>query len=195
MFARIASPSGGREEGLVVPQDAVIATGRRNVVVVARPNGRFEPVEVTLGRSIGPDVEVRSGLAEGQLVVASGQFLIDSEASLRSVLPRLMPQPGESAAAGGAARAEGPAPHRGRASAAVQAHVADGVVESVDKDEVMLSHGPVPALNWPPMTMGFRLPAVSRLPALKPGDRIRFGFVERDGEYELTRVEPLGVAR
>jgi membrane fusion protein, copper/silver efflux system len=195
MFVRLALKPGTRQEGLVVPQEAVIATGKRNVVIVAHPAGRFEPVEVTLGRSVGADVEVRSGLADGQQVVASGQFLIDSEASLRSVLPRLMSRSGEMASAGEPARAQRAPTPRAHASDAVQVHVADGVVESVEKDEVMLSHGPVPTLKWPPMTMGFKLPAAARLPAPKPGDRVRFGFVERDGEYVITRIEPAGVAR
>ncbi|HVL55406.1 MAG TPA: copper-binding protein, partial [Burkholderiaceae bacterium] len=150
-------------------------TGKRDIVVVAH-GGRFEPVEVEVGRVVGGDVEVRRGLTEGQQVVASGQFLIDSEASLRSALPRLA----NAAAATGAAGT---------------VHSADGVFEGSDGDEVMLSHGPVPSLKWPPMTMGFRKPADGKLPALQPGDRIRFDFIERAGEWQLTRIERTGAPR
>lgn len=71
---------------LVVPAEAVIRTGRRAVVIVRKDGGGFEPRDVTLGAELGDDIEVLGGLSEGEQVVASGQFLIDSEASLRSVL-------------------------------------------------------------------------------------------------------------
>jgi Cu(I)/Ag(I) efflux system membrane fusion protein len=74
---------------LLVPAEAVITTGKRSIVIVKNDDGRLQPVEVTLGNDSGDDTEVKSGLREGQQVVASGQFLIDSEASLKSVLPRM----------------------------------------------------------------------------------------------------------
>jgi Cu(I)/Ag(I) efflux system membrane fusion protein len=89
MFVRVTLAPAGAAPVLLVPQEAVIATGKRNVVIVANEGNRFEPVEVTLGRPSGNDVEVKSGVAEGQRVVTSGQFLIDSEASLKSALTRL----------------------------------------------------------------------------------------------------------
>jgi len=77
------------QQVMLVPQEAVIATGKRNVVIVAADNNRFVPTEVVTGRAAGSDVEVKSGLSDGQRVVTSGQFLIDSEASLKSTLSRL----------------------------------------------------------------------------------------------------------
>src|SRR5476649_2866096 len=74
---------------LVVPSEAVITTGKRSIVIVKQADGRLQPVSVTTGNDSGSDTEVLSGLSEGEQVVASGQFLIDSEASLKSVLPRL----------------------------------------------------------------------------------------------------------
>ncbi len=74
---------------LVVPSDAVIATGKRSVVIVRTADDRLRPADVTVGRDAGDETEVLAGLEEGETVVASGQFLIDSEASLKSVLPRL----------------------------------------------------------------------------------------------------------
>jgi Cu(I)/Ag(I) efflux system membrane fusion protein len=90
MFVSVTlGPARAPQQVLLVPQEAVIATGRRNIVIVAADNNRFAPVEVTLGRPFGADVELKSGVAEGQRVVTSGQFLIDSEASLKSALSRL----------------------------------------------------------------------------------------------------------
>jgi membrane fusion protein, copper/silver efflux system len=69
---------------LAVPTEAVIRTGRRSFVMLAE-QGRFRPVDVQLGQEIGEQTVIENGLAEGQLVVASGQFLLDSEASLRGL--------------------------------------------------------------------------------------------------------------
>src|SRR5204863_6570343 len=77
MFVSVSLGASAPSAALVVPQEAVIATGKRNVVIVAEDNNRFVPVEVMLGRPVDADVEVRSGLAEGQRVVTSGQFLLD----------------------------------------------------------------------------------------------------------------------
>ncbi len=89
MFVRVAFQQSSPDAVLLIPQEAVIATGKRNVVIVAMAAGKYAPVEVQLGRDSGTDVEVRSGLTEGQKLVASGQFLLDSEANLQSGFQRL----------------------------------------------------------------------------------------------------------
>lgn len=73
---------------LVVPSEAVIDTGRRQVVIVRRGSS-FVPLEIRAGREFAEWTEVISGLRPGEKVVASGQFLIDSEASLTGVISRL----------------------------------------------------------------------------------------------------------
>ncbi|MFM2069230.1 MAG: hypothetical protein RLZZ584_4139 [Pseudomonadota bacterium] len=83
-----AAPGAGQ---LVVPAEAVIRTGKRALVYIAEPQGRFRPVEVEVGEQVDEFLTVRSGLAEGQQVVASGQFLLDSEASLQGVMARSQP--------------------------------------------------------------------------------------------------------
>ena len=81
----------GVESGsqLIVPSAAVIATGERTVVIVAREGGGFDVAPVTVGAEVEGRSAILSGLSEGQSVVASGQFLIDSEANLRSAVRRL----------------------------------------------------------------------------------------------------------
>jgi Cu(I)/Ag(I) efflux system membrane fusion protein len=93
---------GAKAMRLVVPTEAVIRTGPRAVVLVRRDNGRFESRDVTLGLEVGEDIEVLQGLAEGEQVVASGQFLIDSEARLRSVVGSLAGAEAAASAAAGA---------------------------------------------------------------------------------------------
>ena len=79
------------ESALTVPTEAVIRTGKRALVMVLGPEG-FRPAEVTLGREAGDRTVIASGLTEGQQVVASGQFLLDSEASLRGLSAPAMEQ-------------------------------------------------------------------------------------------------------
>ena len=74
---------------LWVPSEAVIATGERTVVIVKRSDGAFEVVPVTLGAEAEGKSALLSGLTAGQTIVLSGQFLIDSEASLKSTVNRL----------------------------------------------------------------------------------------------------------
>ncbi len=87
LFAQV-SLQGTRRDALVVPAEGVIRTGRRALVYVAEAGGRFRPVEVTVGEQFDDRIVIRSGLVAGQQIVASGQFLIDSEASLQGVLAR-----------------------------------------------------------------------------------------------------------
>jgi Cu(I)/Ag(I) efflux system membrane fusion protein len=89
MFARLRLDTGDPTPRLWVPAEAVIHTGTRNLIIVAADDNRFEPTEVQVGPEAGGRTVILSGLQAGQKVVASGQFLIDSEASLRGVLARL----------------------------------------------------------------------------------------------------------
>ena len=87
MFANVTLQGAGGM-ALVVPSEAVIDTGRRQLVVVKR-GGSFIPQEVKTGRDADEWTEIVAGLQPGEEVVASGQFLIDSEASLQGFLSRL----------------------------------------------------------------------------------------------------------
>jgi membrane fusion protein, copper/silver efflux system len=89
MFAQVRLDSGDQTPVLSVASEAVIRTGTRSVVIVAGENGRFIPTEVRTGGDVAGRTIILEGLAEGQKVVSSGQFLIDSEASLKGVLLRL----------------------------------------------------------------------------------------------------------
>ena len=93
MFATVSIAPPAATERVLVPSEAVIATGERAVVIVDRGDGRYEPVEVKAGRDAGGRTEILQGLEDGARVVASGQFLIDSEASLRGAERRMAPEP------------------------------------------------------------------------------------------------------
>jgi Cu(I)/Ag(I) efflux system membrane fusion protein len=91
MFAEVTLKPDGGEPVPLVPSEAVIATGTDTRVITIGKDGRFRPVSVTTGRSVGGRTEILSGLAGGERVVTSGQFLIDSEANLSGALDRLAP--------------------------------------------------------------------------------------------------------
>ncbi|MCP4409728.1 MAG: efflux RND transporter periplasmic adaptor subunit, partial [Gammaproteobacteria bacterium] len=74
---------------LYIPREALIRTGTRQRVILALGEGRYQAREVVAGLESGEFVEIISGLAEGKEVVVSGQFLIDSEASLKASLMRM----------------------------------------------------------------------------------------------------------
>lgn len=165
--------AGPKTASLVLPSEAVIRTGKRVMVMVRKENGAFEPRAVSVGRDVGDETEILQGLSEGEQVVASGQFLIDSEASLRSVLGSM------------AAPVSTPI-----ATAGV--HVGEGKVESVNADAITISHGPIASLQWPSMTMGFGKPEPQAFADIKPGDRVRFEFKEGGPSgYALVKVQPV----
>ncbi|MDP3164877.1 MAG: efflux RND transporter periplasmic adaptor subunit [Hydrogenophaga sp.] len=158
---------------LLVPSDAVIHTGRRSVVMVAEEGGRFRPVEVTAGLEVGGQTEINAGLAVGQRVVLSGQFLIDSEASLRGLEARLNAEPA-------------PTPQR---------YTTDAVIDALSGDTVTLTHPPIEALKWPQMQMDFKLPPRAQQPRdLEAGDRLQIEFEMQAGDVpritSLQRVAP-----
>jgi Cu(I)/Ag(I) efflux system membrane fusion protein len=159
---------------LAIPQEALIQTGSHNRVLLADGAGHFTPQKVMAGQSRDGWVEILSGLNEGQLVVTSGQFLIDSEASLRSALPQLGAESTEEATANKSTD-----------------YVAQGVITAISPQSVTLDHQPVPALKWPAMIMDFSLPE-SGLPAeLRVGSRVDFHFTLTDDGAHLTEITPV----
>jgi len=172
MFATLVFAQGTGTKALLVPSEAVIRTGVRSVVVVAESEGKFRPREVELGFESGGKSEIRKGLSEGDKVVVSGQFLIDSEASLRATGMRME-------------GAEAPK------AAAPQTHRAVGEVVSAGAGELLIKHGAIPSAGMGAMTMPFRAPIGIVPPALKKGDRILFEFsIKPDGELQITDIAP-----
>ena len=100
MFATVDLRAELDPSALLVPDSAVLRSGEKNTVFVALDGGRFEPRTVTLGpRSEGNMYQVLSGLSEGDRVVTSGQFMLDSESQLREAIQK-MTEPGAAATEG-----------------------------------------------------------------------------------------------
>jgi Cu(I)/Ag(I) efflux system membrane fusion protein len=154
---------------LSVPTSAVIDSGMRQVVIVQKGEGRFEPREVKLGARGDDYVEVREGIRGGEQVVVSANFLIDSESNLKAALGG-MSEPAK----------------------ALVSHQAVGTLDGVDAKAgtVTVTHEPVASLKWPAMTMEFVPANPSLVAGVKSGSPIAFEFVERKpGEWVITRLE------
>ncbi len=177
MFATVHL-AGVAQSALFVPSEAVIRTGTRSLVMLAGDGGRFQPVEVQLGREDSDRTEILAGLSEGDKVVASGQFLIDSEASLAGLQARPLSAPAPAPASPQPALAE----TRGR-------------IEALVGDQITISHEPVPSIGWPAMTMTFRLDPPTLAKGLKVGDRVAFGFEQKPEGPVVRRLTPAGAAQ
>jgi len=90
MYATVVFEPVAATDVITVPAESVIRTGERDVVVVAIGDGRFAPREVVLGPRGGGFIQVLEGLSDGDEVVTSAQFLIDSESNLREAINKLM---------------------------------------------------------------------------------------------------------
>jgi Cu(I)/Ag(I) efflux system membrane fusion protein len=174
MYAQVQWRSGAQRDVLQVPSEAIIHTGTRALVLLAGENGTFTPAQVRVGPEANGRTVVLEGLAAGQRVVASGQFLIDSEASLRGLEARLAP----------AAAPAAPSP-------LIEAR---GRVVAVDDGMITVAHEPIAALGWPEMTMPFRLEQPEIAAALHAGDSIRFALRQKDDEYRIVTLERTGGA-
>lgn len=170
MTAEAELSEGDARPALLVPAEAVIQTGRRTVVIVALDNGRFAPTEIALGRRSGDRIEVSRGLSEGQRVVASGQFLIDSEASLTGALERLEASSATPQAADGT-------------------HQATGHITAINGANIAIAHGPVPSLQWPGMTMAFVLERDALGRGLRVGDSVQFQFRQEGSRYIVSEIK------
>ena len=165
------------EPTLVVPSEAIITTGERNVVIAAHEGGGFDVVNVTLGAEQDGQTAILAGLTEGQSIVLSGQFLIDSEASLKSTVNRLGTSSTPVAAVG---------------VSPTTRHLAQGTITAITPGSITISHGPVPPLHWPAMTMGFKPPAQGVPKELKVGDRVSFSFMAQDaGRFQIDGISAL----
>ena len=172
MFASVSLSRGRAQAAVLVPSEAVIRTGERSLVIVAESEGRYRQQPIELGVETGGSSEIRKGLKPGDRVVLSGQFLLDSEASLKAGLSRM----------------EAPA------AAAIALHKGRGVVTGVSAPDgyLELKHDPIPSMKWPTMQMGFAITDKKLLEGLKKGDVVDFemrGVPNKDGDFVIEGLK------
>jgi len=174
MYARVTIFGKSHPGALSIPREALIRGQDSDRVVVALGDGRYTVHEVLSGIESGNWVEIIAGLEEGVEVVTSAQFLIDSEASLAGSLQRLD-------AARMADDRAGP-----------QVVFGNGTVEAVDAAarRVRISHGPIEALGWAPMTMEFDVLPGADLGMLEIGQNINFSLSQSEvGDYVIDIID------
>lgn len=188
---------GDSHEKLSVPSETVIATGTRKVVIVKIKNG-FHPVDVVTGQENQGVTEILQGLSEGDEVVASGQFLIDSEASLSGVLSKLSQQTEKDRSMLGMDMGmDKPAmndmSHKNMPEkTSEKMPIGHGKVMEVDAKagKITLQHDPIPELGWPAMTMGFSVKDTHSLAKLKVGDTVQFELKSnpKTEQYDIEHI-------
>jgi len=180
--------SAGHPRGkvLAIPDSAVLDSGTRQVALVQRGEGLFEPRSVKLGMRAGGYVEVLEGVAAGEQVVVRANFLIDAESNLKAALDTFGGHGGH----GGSPKPEAakPAP-----AAAATVHRGQGAVQAVDAKNgtVEIEHGPIASLKWPAMSMEFKVRDKAQLARLSKGQAVEFEFSEHGaGEFVIERIAP-----
>lgn len=173
MFAQVKLQTGKNQAQLLIPEEAVIRTGTRNVVILALEGGHFQPVQVDLGQAANGQIAILSGLQAGQKVVASGQFLIDSEASLQGVLAQMN---------------SGKPTSTMMSTATAPQYQGMGKVESITAADITISHHSIPAIGWGAMTMTFKLTDAKMTTEVKVGDQVNFGFNQVKDDYVIAAL-------
>lgn len=172
MFGEVALVADATRRSVTVPSEAVIQTGTAERVILKTADGVFIPRLVTTGLSDSfgerARTEIIQGLAAGDVVVASAQFLIDSESSLNAGLMRMAPTDQE--------------PARGK-----------GVLVALDAEArtATIRHDQLEMLGWPAMETQFPLRAGVTGSHLNPGEEVAFAAVrDADGVLALTELGP-----
>ena len=177
MYADVKIYAGPKENTLSIPRTALILAGDKDRVILSLGDGKFRAREVTAGIETGDWVEIVAGLKENDKVVISGQFLIDSEASLKASFTRMddstikeLPEVKEKKA---------------------EVITGMGKINSVlaKESKVNLSHQPIKALGWPEMTMDFKVKEGVELNKLQTGQEIHFTLEKSEsGNYEISKI-------
>ncbi|WP_300499556.1 efflux RND transporter periplasmic adaptor subunit [Marinobacter sp.] len=182
MFVNLTMEAPIGENLLTIPRPALIQRSDSQHVLLAEGDGYFRPVPVKIGQEAGDMVVIREGLKEGQQVVVSAQFLIDSETSLEAAMLRLEADQNNDGAADN-----------------LPSELIKGVGRIMELDtgnaSITLDHGPIPQLGWPAMTMAFDLAESVDIGGLTTDQAVNFGFRETPEGYLVERIEPAQDAR
>ncbi len=191
MYAEISIYGEALNEALSIPREALIRAGKSERVILALGQGRFRPAQVVSGIEVGDRIEILSGLREGEDIVISSQFLIDSEASLVGSLLRL-----DTTGASGAAQEKATASIPANDQMRVAKIEATGTVDVVMAGHAMvkITHDPIELLHWPEMTMNFITAPEVDLSKLNTGDAIQFTLIPLDdGSFMITAISPQNI--
>jgi Cu(I)/Ag(I) efflux system membrane fusion protein len=180
MYANITLFGEPKLNALSIPLEALIRSSEEDRVIVSLGDGHFQARPVTIGIESGESVEILSGLKTGEMVVASGQFLIDSETNLKTGLEHL-----DTSSKSDDAK---------KPSSEIEKIIeGKGIIKVLNASQhtVTLFHEPIPALNWPVMTMDFSVEKNVDLNNFKVGDHIKFILKNVTENQVITQMEKL----
>jgi len=179
MFAQVVIYPQAKEKILLVPREAVIRSGNSDRVVLSLGEGRFKSIKVKVGRYDDESAEILAGLDDGEMVVSSAQFLLDSESSKSSDFKR-MNHPLE------------PAMH---SEGEVMSAEVEGVINNIMLDHGMLniSRNAIEKWDRPAATLDFLVDESLELKDLKVGMRIQFVFYISDGNFIISEIYPQSI--
>jgi len=185
MYANVKIYGGAKENTIVIPLEALIRTGRNERVIMALGEGKFEAREVKSGIESGNYVEILNGISNGDKIVTSGQFLIDSEASMRASFTR-MSEPDDKDMTD-MQDAKEPKMEKSKIVSG------SGVIKMLmSKDRKLnLQHEPIEDLGWPAMTMDFAVADDVDLSDLSVDDNVMFQLEQRNDRYLITSVHKM----
>jgi len=173
MFAQIAIHTSADKSALLIPKEALIRTGTQDRVVLALGEGSFKSIEVKVGRFDSEQVEILSGLSEGERVVSSAQFLLDSESSKSSDFKRMNQDD---------STGDDTSPSSVWVGAKIQRFMAGHKM-------LTLSHEPIPEWDWPEMTMDFIATDSVDFSQLSVGLNLHVEVsINTSGDYQISDI-------
>ena len=173
MFAQIAIHTTGDEQVLLIPKEALIRTGNQDRVVLALGEGSFKSVAVSVGRYDSESVEILEGVRDGEKVVSSAQFLLDSESSKSSDFKRMNSDVDE---------ADASMPSSVWVQASIESMMADHKM-------LTLAHEAIPEWEWPEMTMDFIASDSVDFSLLSEGMSLHVEVTKEDnGDYKISNI-------
>jgi Cu(I)/Ag(I) efflux system membrane fusion protein len=181
MFTQVVIYTDSGEPILILPREAIIRTGDMDRVVLALGDGSFKSVAVKIGRSDNDNIEILEGLSDGDNIVASAQFLIDSESSKTSDFKRMNHQlSGMKAEINSSVKAENP-------SAEVE-----GMINLIMPTHRMINitRGPIPKWNRDEATLDFIADDDIDLSQLAKGQKIDFRFEIDNDSFVIKEIKP-----
>lgn len=182
MFANVTIYGGAKREVTIIPREALIRTGNDERVIISVGKGRFQPRDVTAGIESGEYIEIINGLKVGDKVVTSGQFLIDSEASLKASIARMSSSNDELSNIGMTDM---------KADMVKSKKImGKGILKKIMpmKNKVNMAHNPIPALDWPDMIMDFDVNGDVSLTGLNEGDEVEFELEKSENGYSIKSI-------
>lgn len=168
MYLNVTIETEPRANVLQIPLEAVIRTGRSERVILAEDEGHYRPASIVTGVESGGMVEILSGLAAGERVVVSSQFLLDSEASIQGAMLRMSP-PGEVIHEAVPPAEAVPADTRSHGTV-ISIMAGHGMIE--------IEHPAIPELDRSAATTMFYAVSGVDLSEIEPGQHVAFELVE-----------------